>query len=200
MKHIKKFKSFESLDSDYYDYNPDDYCCAIVDDDELEVLKTSYPEFIKYMKEGRITTNLRFVEDGYKNGIFIKDGDVEVSDFLGGIIEISKPGDNISEGIFNKFITGHENREEFEKSKQCFEDELDRAESKLKSSPEDYAQSKNWDKIKTQLIKSAKDNKYRGKLRTQRGGRDNRYFIVYDDGHSGFQKMASNASAGISGR
>jgi len=99
------------------------------------------------------------------------------------------------EGVFKKFFTGHASSEEKEAAKQKFMDAINSAESDLKKNPEDYAQSKNWEVAKEKLMKQAEDNKYKGGLRVQRGGRDTRVFIVYDEGVSGFQKMAS-ASAG----
>ena len=99
------------------------------------------------------------------------------------------------EGVFKKFFTGHASSEEKEEAKQKFMDAITSAEADLKKNPEDYAQSKNWEVTKEKLMKQAEANKYKGGLRVQRGGRDPRVFIIYDEGVSGFQKLAS-ASAG----
>lgn len=108
--------------------------------------------------------------------------------------------DEFNESKVLKFFTGHENKEEREKRKNEFEKELDELGKKIEETPEDYAQSKNWNDIKSKLSQKAKSNNYKGKLRKQRGGRDTRYFIVYDEGKSGFGDIISGASAGISGR
>lgn len=102
---------------------------------------------------------------------------------------------NEEEGKFREFFTGHASKEAKEQSKAKFMTALEDAEKALMKNPEDYAQSKNWDVAKEKLMKQAESNNYKGGLRVQRGGRDPRVFIVYDEGVSGFQKLAT-ASAG----
>lgn len=111
-----------------------------------------------------------------------------------------KPFDSFStineeeEGSFRKFFTGHSSEKDKEESKKKFMTALNSAETELEKNPDDYAQSKNWESAKSKLMKKAEDNNYKGGLRVQRGGRDTRYYIVYDEGTSGFQKMASASS------
>lgn len=107
---------------------------------------------------------------------------------------------NEEEGVFKKFFTGHASSEEKEAAKQKFMDALESAEAALKKDPEDYAQSKNWESAKEKLMSQAKDNNYKGGLRVQRGGRDPRVYIVYDEGVSGFQKMAGSAAGEVNVR
>jgi hypothetical protein len=88
-----------------------------------------------------------------------------------------------------KFFTGHESKEAKEKAKADFHKALDEAEELVSKNPEGYVFNK------ASLEKKAEENNYKGGLRIQRGGRDtSRVYIVYDEGVSGFQKIAGAAS------
>lgn len=87
-----------------------------------------------------------------------------------------------------KFFTGHESKEAKEKAKSDFIKALDEAEELVSENPEGYVFNR------ANLEKKAKDNKYRGGLRIQRGGRDtSRVYIVYDEGATGFEQLSSGA-------
>jgi hypothetical protein len=94
---------------------------------------------------------------------------------------------NEEEGL-RKFFTGHDSAEAKEKAKQEFIAALDKAEEKVKTNPKEYVFNR------ASLEKKAKDNNYKGGLRIQQGGRDPRIYIVYDNGASGFEELASSAS------
>jgi hypothetical protein len=98
------------------------------------------------------------------------------------------------EGKFREFFTGHASKEEKEAAKSKFMKAIDDAEAALKKNPDDYAGSSNWSETKKKLIKKAESDNFKGGLRVQRGGRDSRFFIVYDEGATGFEKMAGAAA------
>lgn len=87
-----------------------------------------------------------------------------------------------------KFFTGHESSEDRDKAMMDFHKALDDAEAEASKNPE------KWVFNREALEKQAADNNYKGGLRVQRGGRDKgRIYVVYDEGTSGFQNIASAA-------
>lgn len=95
---------------------------------------------------------------------------------------------NEEENRFRKFLTGHESKESRDKAMVDFHKALDEAEEKVSKDPEAYVFNRE------SLEKKAKENNYKGGLRIQRGGRDSkRVYVVYDDGITGFQDLASGA-------
>lgn len=107
---------------------------------------------------------------------------------------------NEEEGKFREFFTGHASKEAKEQSKAKFMNAIEDAEKALMKNPEDYAQSKNWEVAKEKLMKQAEEDNFKGGLRVQRGGRDPRVFIVYDEGVTGFQKLATGAAGEVNVR
>jgi hypothetical protein len=95
---------------------------------------------------------------------------------------------NEEEGI-RKFFTGHDSKEEKKEAISKFKKALDEAEAEFKKNPKDYSFNRK------DLEKKAKEDNYRGGLRIQRGGRSSKMYVVYDQGATGFQKLAG-ASAG----
>lgn len=90
------------------------------------------------------------------------------------------------EGI-RKFFTGHDKGER-DKAMLDFHKALDEAQAKVDESPEKYVFNRE------QLEKKASENNYLGGLRIQRGGRDKtRMYVVYDEGATGFEDIASGA-------
>lgn len=104
---------------------------------------------------------------------------------------------NEEEGKFREFFTGHASKEDKEAAKQKFMKAIEDAEKELMKNPEDYAQSENWETVKSKLMKQAQSDNYKGGLRVQRGGRDPRVYIVYDEGVTGFQKLAGAAAGEV---
>lgn len=105
----------------------------------------------------------------------------------------------IDEGWASKFFTGHDDDASLITAQKKFVEALGSAEKALKAAPKEYAQAEIWDKeYKTFLMGVAYADKYRGGLRTQKGGgKDKRLFIVYDPKATGFQELAA-AAGGIS--
>ena len=105
--------------------------------------------------------------------------------------------EKVDEGMLTKFFTGHEDSGAKLAAQSKFITYLNDAEKALKANPDDYAQAKDWEKAKIFLLGSADSNNYRGGLRVQRGGgKDKRFFIVYDAKASGFEELAASAGAG----
>jgi hypothetical protein len=98
---------------------------------------------------------------------------------------------NEEEEIFGKarkFITGHESSEDRNKAMVDFHKALDEAEAKVKENPESYVFKRET------LEKQAAENNYLGGIRIQQGGRDkSRLYVVYDEGATGFEELASAA-------
>jgi hypothetical protein len=98
---------------------------------------------------------------------------------------------NEEEEIFGKarkFFTGHESSEDRDKAMLDFHKALDDAEAAVSRNPEGYVFNRE------ALEKQAADNNYRGGIRVQRGGRDkSRLYVVYDEGATGFEELASAA-------
>lgn len=93
---------------------------------------------------------------------------------------------NEEEGI-KKFFTGHDSKEEMEEAKANFEKALDDAEEQVSKDPENYVFNRE------SLEKKAKENKYLGGLRIQKGGRSPKIYVVYDRGATGFENVAGSA-------
>lgn len=99
---------------------------------------------------------------------------------------------NEEEGFLDKavkFATGHEDKEDRQKTMTEFMMALDEAEMMVAENPEGYVFNR------AALEKKAKENNYKGGLRIQRGGRDtSRVYVVYDAGVSDLETIASAAA------
>lgn len=103
--------------------------------------------------------------------------------------ESYSPINEEEEGI-RKFFTGHDSGEERDEAMMDFHKALDEAQAAVDKAPEKYVFNRE------SLEKKAKDNNYKGGLRIQRGGRDKaRMYVVYDEGTTGFQNLATSAGA-----
>jgi len=103
----------------------------------------------------------------------------------------SEDDDNVElvgEGAFRKFFTGHDSGESRDKAMMSFNKALDDAQAAVDKAPEKFVFNR------ASLETKAKENNYKGGLRIQKGGRDkSRAYIVYDEGVTGFQDLASAA-------
>lgn len=98
--------------------------------------------------------------------------------------------EKVDEGAFRKFFTGHESSEDRDKAMMSFHKALDDAQAAVDKAPEKFVFNRE------SLEAKAKANNYKGGLRIQKGGRDkSRAYVVYDEGATGFQDLASAASA-----
>ena len=96
--------------------------------------------------------------------------------------------EQVDEGAFRKFFTGHESGEDRDKAMMSFHKALDDAQAAVDKAPEKFVFNRE------ALEKKAKENNYKGGLRIQRGGRDkSRVYVVYDEGVTGFQQIAAGA-------
>ncbi len=92
-------------------------------------------------------------------------------------------------GKVKRFFSGYESEEELQAAKKKFEDDLNEIEKEVKENPEDYV----FDKARVE--QDAADNKYKGFLDKRVAGRyRDKYYIIYVDGKSGVEKMATGSS------
>lgn len=99
---------------------------------------------------------------------------------------------NEEEGI-RKFFTGYDSKVDRDKAMVSFHKALDEAEEKVNENPSDYVFNREF------IEKKAAANNYRGGIRVQRGGgRDKRFYVVYDDKATGFEELASAAGGAVS--
>jgi hypothetical protein len=100
---------------------------------------------------------------------------------------------NEEEGSFRKFFTGHESSEARDKAMMDFMKALDEAEARVSEDPSDYVFNREF------IENKAKEDNYKGGIRVQRGGgRDKRFYVVYDPGATGFEDLASAAGGAVS--
>lgn len=98
--------------------------------------------------------------------------------------------EKVEEGAIRKFFTGHESSSSKGEAMASFHKALDEAEAAAKANPEGYVFNR------ASLESKAKDNNYRGGLRIQTGGRDkSKKYVIYDEGTTGFQKVASGSGS-----
>ena len=96
------------------------------------------------------------------------------------------------EGI-RKFLTGFDSREDRDKAMMDFHKALAEAEEKVSQNPSEYVFNK------SHIEEQARENNYKGGIRIQRGGgRDKRFFVVYDAKATGFEELASAAGGAVS--
>jgi hypothetical protein len=94
---------------------------------------------------------------------------------------------NEEEGI-RKFFTGFDSKDDEYKAKMDFYKSLEEVEERVNKNPSDYVFRKEY------IEKKARENKYRGSIRVQRGGGKNKkFFVVYDEGTTGLENLASAA-------
>lgn len=90
-------------------------------------------------------------------------------------------------GKVRKFFSGYESEDEFNEAKEKFEKELAEYEKEVEENPDDYVFNKKM------LEENAKDNKYRGYLSKRLAGRNrDKYYIIYVDGKSGIERLATS--------
>lgn len=90
-------------------------------------------------------------------------------------------------GKVSKFATGYASKEERKKAEEAFMKKLEEMEKKAEKESDDFVFDK------AALLKKAKENKFLGELEERTSRKDGRTFVVYVDGRSGFQDLASGA-------
>lgn len=94
---------------------------------------------------------------------------------------------SINEGKFKKFFTGHESSDEKESKKTAFFAELDDYEAQA-------ANDSNMVFNRDFIEKKAKENNYKGTLDARPSASDNRVYVTYRTGRTGFEDIASVAA------
>lgn len=114
--------------------------------------------------------------------------------FVSDLSEGNSNIESLDEGSIWKFFTGHSTPDDQKNAEAAFMKTLNDAEADMKKAPKEFAQAEKWEVAKAYLMGKASENKFRGGLRIQKGGgNDKRYYIVYDAKATGFQKLAASA-------
>ena len=93
-----------------------------------------------------------------------------------------------------KFITGHGPGEK-EEAKARILSEINGAIENMMANPDDYAQSDDPDKIESDLLYQAKEDKYRGTIEERTSAHDGLVYVVYAPKASPLQDMGAGAAA-----
>ena len=97
----------------------------------------------------------------------------------------------IEEGSIRKFFTGHEDGGERDEKMLDFSKALDKLDEQGADENPDVVYNR------ASIESKAKENNYKGGIRIQKGGRDSsKMYVIYDNGISGFEDLASSANAG----
>lgn len=102
--------------------------------------------------------------------------------------------EKIEEGAVRKFLTGHNDKDELNKSKEKILSEIEEKVEKLVSS--DRIKKDDSDKYKEKLKKQAERNNWKGKVSIRKSPKGE-YFVAYDNGTSSLQDLGKAASSGI---
>ena len=102
--------------------------------------------------------------------------------------------EEVNEGMFRKFLTGHESTEERDESMMEFINALNAAQDLIMANPDDYAQSPAWDRVKARLEKEASSNNYKGGIDIRPSASDGLLYVTYRPGNSGLQLLAGSVS------
>jgi hypothetical protein len=108
---------------------------------------------------------------------------------------------HLDEGLM-KFLTGYDSKAEKNAAEAKFLKFLDDAEKEVKADPEKFADSvvKNWDVQKAFILGKASANKFLGGItvsQSKDGPNKGKYFVVYKEGMTGWEGIASSAKPGI---
>jgi len=113
---------------------------------------------------------------------------------------VTENNTNVNEWLGQKFITGHGPGEKEEAIKRI-EQEINTEIEKYKKNPQAYAPF-NPELLKDKLLKTAKENGYRGRVTVRKSAGDakvdgaGKLFIVYDPKASSLQDVGSAAASG----
>jgi hypothetical protein len=106
--------------------------------------------------------------------------------------------ESVEEGMISKFFTGFDSKEEKQAAEAAFTKALDAAEKAVKADPKAFGKSmQKWDVVKAFLMGKASANKFLGGLRTSKSKSDGLLYVVYDEGATGFEAIASSTKPGI---
>jgi hypothetical protein len=97
--------------------------------------------------------------------------------------------ENTNEWLGQKFITGHADATEKNAAKAKIESDIESAIAKMKANPQKYAG--NADDLKPVLLKSAKENNWRGNISIRRSPKNDKLYITYIAGKTSLQHAGS---------
>lgn len=97
--------------------------------------------------------------------------------------------ENTNEWLGQKFITGHADATEKNAAKQKIEQDIENGISAIMANPNNKLGDP--EKIKQFLLNSAKENNWKGSIKTRRSRKDGRLFLVYEPGKSSLQHAIS---------
>lgn len=110
------------------------------------------------------------------------------------IVSYENYNEEVNEGFMRKFFTGHDSPEERDEKMMEVMAAIQAAEDLIMANPQDYAQSKNWERTKEMLKKQAADNNYKGGIDIRPSYSDGLLYVTYKEGISGLQALGSAAS------
>lgn len=110
------------------------------------------------------------------------------------IVSYENYNEEVNEGMFRKFFTGHDSAEERDQKMIEIMAAIDAAETLVMANPKDYAQSANWERTKERLKKEAAENNYKGGIDIRPSASTGLLYVTYDEGISGLQALGAAAS------
>lgn len=102
--------------------------------------------------------------------------------------------EEVSEGMFQKFITGHESSDARRQAMEEFIGALNQAEDLVMARPNDFAQSGNWERTKEMLKNQARENNFKGGIDIRPSASNNLLYVTYMPGISGLQALAGSVA------
>jgi len=110
------------------------------------------------------------------------------------IVSYESYNDEVNEGFLDKFFTGHDSKEARDEKMLEVMAAIEAAEDLIMANPQDYAQSRNWERTKEMLKKKAAENNYKGGIDIRPSYSDGLLYVTYKEGISGLQALASSAA------
>ena len=110
------------------------------------------------------------------------------------IVSYESYNEEVNEGMFRKFFTGHESSEERDEKMMEVMAAIQAAEDLIMANPSDYAQSNNWERTKQMLMNQAAENNYKGGIDIRPSASNGLLYVTYKEGISGLQALAGSAS------
>jgi hypothetical protein len=110
------------------------------------------------------------------------------------IVSYENYNEEVNEGMFRKFFTGHESAEERDEKMMEVMAAIQAAEDLVMANPSDYAQSNNWERTKQMLMNQAAENNYKGGIDIRPSASNGLLYVTYKEGISGLQALAGSVA------
>lgn len=110
------------------------------------------------------------------------------------IVSYENYNEEVNEGMFRKFFTGHESSEERDEKMMEVMAAIQAAEDLVMANPSDYAQANNWERTKQMLMKQAAENNYKGGIDIRPSAASGLLYVTYKEGISGLQALAGSVA------